>query len=138
MAQLLRFPEEAARLDLDPDDVNDPDHRAIFELLRAGERPGPRYPAPLAAVVAALGASAPQPVDEDQAVRAIEMAAGALRVENLRRRMGGIREALARGTGDVGGLSEELGRVTDELTRRMRTRDRDTVPGGPAPEDEDE
>lgn len=127
MAQLVQFPEEAARLDLDPDELVDPDHRAILELLRSGERPGPRYPAHLAAVVAALGALTPTPVDEGHAARAIEMAVPRLREENLRRRIGEKRQARARGGGDVGGLDEEIDRLTDLLTRLMRTRERDTV-----------
>ncbi|MDE3103332.1 MAG: toprim domain-containing protein, partial [Chloroflexota bacterium] len=127
MAQLLRFPEEAARLDLDPAEIADPDHRAIYELLRSGERPSPRYPARLAAAVAALGASTPQPVDEDHAARGIEMAAMRLRAENVRRRMGEVRAALNRGNGDVGELMDELASLTERLAGLMRTRERDTV-----------
>jgi DNA primase len=138
MAQLLQFPEEAARSELDPEDFTDPDHRAIFELLRAGERPGPRYPAPLAAVAAALGASTPQPVDEDQAVRAIEQVSQRLRDRNLRRRIEEKRAARARGDGDIGGLDAEIDRLTDELTRLMHERDQGAAPEGPVPEDEDE
>jgi len=138
MAQLVQFPEEAGRFELDPENLTDPDLRAIFELLRAGERPGPRYPAQLAAVAAALGASAPQPSDEDQAVRAIEMAAQRLRDRNLRQRIEEKRAARARGDGDIGGLDAEIDRLTDELTRLMHARERDTAPGRPAPEDEDE
>jgi DNA primase len=127
MAQLVQYPEEAARLDLDPDELVDPDHRAILELLRSGERPGPRYPAHLAAVVAALGALTPTRVDEDNAARAIEMAVPRLREENLRRRIGEKRQARARGGGDAGALDEEIDQLTDELKRLMRTRERDTV-----------
>jgi DNA primase len=127
MAQLVQYPEEAARLDLDPDELVDPDHRAILELLRSGERPGPRYPAHLAAVVAALGALTPTPVDEDNAARAIEMAVPRLREENLRRRIGEKRQARARGGGDAGALDEEIDQLTDELKRLMRMRERDTV-----------
>jgi hypothetical protein len=127
MAQLVQYPEEAARLDLDPDELVDPDHRAILELLRSGERPGPRYPAHLAAVVAALGALTPTRVDEDNAARAIEMAVPRLREENLRRRIGEKRQARARGGGDAGALDEEIDQLTDELKRLMRTREPDTV-----------
>jgi DNA primase len=138
VAQLLQFPEEAARIELGPEDFTDPDHRAIFELLRAGERPGPRYPAPLAAVAAALGASAPQPADEDQAVRAIEQGSQRLRDRNLRRWIDEKRAARARGEGDIGGLDAEIDRLTDELTRLMHTREHGAGPAGPAPEDENE
>ncbi len=127
MAQLLQFPEEAARLDLDPDELADPDHRAIFAMLHAGERPGPRYPARLAAVVAALGASSPEPVDVDHAARAIEMLALRLRAENVRRRMGEVQAELLRGSGDVDGLMDELTTLRDELAWLMRTQERDTV-----------
>lgn len=138
VAQLLQFPEEAARSELDPDDFTDPDHRAIFELLRAGERPGPSYPAQLAAVAAALGASTPQPVDEDQAVRGIEQVSQRLRDRNLRRWIGEKRAARARGDGDIGGLDAEIDRLTDELNSLMHQRDQGTAPEGPASEDEDE
>ncbi|MEK7860181.1 MAG: hypothetical protein AAB284_02365, partial [Chloroflexota bacterium] len=127
MAQLVQFPEEAARLDLDPDELVDPDHRAILAILRAGERPGPRYPAPLAAVVAALGASTPEPVDEDHAARAIEMLALRLRAENVRRRMGEVQAELLRGSGEVGALMDELTILRDQLAWLMRTQERDTV-----------
>ena len=127
MAQLIRSPEEAARLDLEPADLADPDHRAIFAMLRAGERPGPRYPAHLAAVVAALGASAPQPVAEDHAARAIEILAQRLRAENVRRRMGEVQAELLRGTGDVGGLMDEMSELKDRLAGLMRAQERDTV-----------
>ncbi|MBI2324400.1 MAG: DNA primase [Chloroflexi bacterium] len=127
MAQLIQFPEEAARLDLDPDELVDPDHRAILAMLRAGERPGPRYPARLAAVVAALGASTPEPVDEDHAARAIEMLALRLRAENVRRRMGEVQAELLRGSGEVGALMDELTILRDQLAWLMRTQERDTV-----------
>jgi DNA primase len=136
MAQLARFPEEAARLDLDPMELVEPDHRAVLELLRAGERPGPRFPAHLAAVVAALGASAPPPADEGDVARAISMAVMRVREENLRRRMGEVKAALLRGSGDVGQLMDELTTLGDDLARLMRTRERDTV--REAPENEDE
>ncbi len=138
VAQLLQFPEEAARSVLDPDDFTDPDHRAIFELLRAGERPGPRYPAQLAAFAAALGASTPQPVDEDQAARAIEQVSQRLRDRNLRRWIEEKRAARARGDDDIGGLDAEIDRLTDELTRLMHEREQGAAPEGPVPEDEDE
>jgi DNA primase len=127
MAQLIQFPEEAARLDLDPEEFSDPDHRAIYELLRSGERSGPRYPAQLAAVTAALGASTPPPVDEDHAVRAIEQLALRLRAENVRRRMGDVQAALLRGSGDVGDLMDRLTTLRDELAWLMRTQEQDTV-----------
>ena len=127
VAQLLQFPEEAAHLDLDPEELADPDHRAIFELLRAGERPGPRYPAQLAAVAAALGASTPEPVDVGHAARAVELLALRLRAENVRRRMSGVQAELLRGSGDVGGLMDELTTLRDELAWLMRQQERDTV-----------
>lgn len=137
MAQLLKFPEEAARVHLDPTDLADADHRAIYELLRTGDRPGPGYPARLAAVASALGAEAPSPEDEDHAARGIDMAAARLRAENVRRRMGEVRAALNRGSGDVGALMDELASLTEELARRMWARERETVLRSAA-EDEDE
>ena len=127
VAQLLQFPEEAARLDLDPDELADPDHRAIFDLLRAGERPGPRYPARLAAIAAALGASTPEPVNEDHAARAVEMLALRLRAENVRRRMSEVQAELLRGSGDTDVLMDELTTLRDRLAWLMRSAERDTV-----------
>ena len=127
MAQLIRFPEEAARLDLEPDELQEPDHRAVYALLRSGERPGPRFPAHLAAVVAALGASSPPPVDEGDAARATVLAAMRVREENLRRRMGEVQAALLRGSGDASLLMDELVALGDDLAKLMRTRERDTV-----------
>ncbi len=130
MAQLVQFPEEAAHLDLDPDELVDPDHRAILELFRAGERPGPRFPDHLAAVVAALGAQAPAPVEEEHAARAIEMAALKVREEHVRRQLGEQRAALARASasgGDVGGLAHEVARLGEELEHVMRAREPQTV-----------
>src|SRR5258708_9445084 len=60
MAQLTKFPEEAARLDLDPADLADPDHRAIFEQLRGGHSTAD-LPAHLAATAGALGALGAEP-----------------------------------------------------------------------------
>ncbi|MEK7285434.1 MAG: toprim domain-containing protein, partial [Chloroflexota bacterium] len=130
MAQLVQFPEEAAHLDLDPDELVDPDHRAILELFRAGERPGPRFPDHLAAVVAALGAQAPAPVEEEHAARAIEMAVLKVREEHVRRQLGEKRSALARASasgGDVGGLAHEVARLGEELDHAMRAREPQTV-----------
>ena len=136
VAQLLQFPQEAARLDLEPGELHDPDHRAVFEMLRSGERPGPRYPAHLADVIAAIGASAPPPLDEDHAARNIALTALRLREGNLRRRMGEIRAGLARGSGESGGLMDELALVMDELALVMRAKERDAVPRAPENEDE--
>src|SRR4029077_2057038 len=47
MALLIRFPEEAARTELAPGDLDDPDHRAMFEWLQAGKHPTSDLPAHL-------------------------------------------------------------------------------------------
>lgn len=104
--------------------------------MRSGERPGPGYPAHLAAAVAVLGASASMPVDEDHAARAIEMVALRLREENLRGRMGEVQAALLRGSGDVGGLMDQLVAIGDDLAVVMRAKERDTVLRAPGNEDE--
>ncbi|MGH2452070.1 MAG: hypothetical protein ACRDGE_12555, partial [Candidatus Limnocylindria bacterium] len=128
VAQLLQFPDEAARLELAPDDLADPDLREIFDLLRAGERPGPRFPEHLAATVAALGAIAPDPAGETEALRAIEIAALRLREGNLRRQLSEARATLARAReGDIGGLDAEVALIADELDKLMKTRERQTV-----------
>src|SRR5216117_340971 len=87
MALLIRFPEEAPRAELDPGDLDDPDNRAMFELLKAGKHPTSDLPAHLAAKAAALGVSAPELEGEVDVAQAIEIAALALRERNLRRRM---------------------------------------------------
>jgi hypothetical protein len=127
MALLTRYPEEAARADLDPTDLESPDLRALYELLLAGKRPDSDLPAQLAAVVAALGASAPELGEEADPGQTIEIAALRLREQNLRRRLGEAREQLARAEGDVGGLDGEIARLRDELGGLMRRRERRTV-----------
>jgi DNA primase len=128
MALLIRFPEEAARIDLAPSDLDDPDFRAILETLRAGKHPPSDLPAHLAAKVAALGAIAPELEGEGDVVQAIEIAALGLRERNLRRRLKHAQGALARANGgDVGGLDQEVAELADELTELMRRRERHTV-----------
>jgi DNA primase len=126
MAQLTTFPEEAVRLDLDPADLADPDHRAIFELLRGGHAIAD-LPAHLAATAATLGANAPEPGSVVDPGHEIEIVALRLREGNLRRRLGDARAALARSDGDVGALDEEVGRWARELEEVQRALQRSTV-----------
>lgn len=127
MAQLVQFPEEAARVDLAPDDLSDPEHRAIFEHLR-GKRPTADFPAHLAATVAALGATGAEPASEADAGRALEIAALRLRVQNLRQRLLEARGKLARATGgDVGALDDEAARLVEELDAAMKKQQESTV-----------
>ncbi len=126
MAQLTKFPEEAARLDLDPADLSDPDHRAIFEQLRGGHSTAD-LPAHLAATAATLGAYAPEPGSAADVGREIEIVALRLREGNLRRRFVDVRAALARGDGDVGGLDEEVSRLAHDLEEVQRSLQRSTV-----------
>ena len=115
MAQLTKFPEEAARLDLDPADLSDPDHRAIFEQLRVG-RSTADLPAHLAATAATLGAYAPEPGSGADPGHEIEIVALRLREGSLRRRFVDVRAALARvGDGDVGRLALEVEQLATEL-----------------------
>ena len=128
MAELAQFPEEAARIDLAPDDLQDPDHRAIFEHLRSGGRPNADLPAHLAATMAALRAVAPEHEVTADTGRAIEITALRLREQNLRRRLGEAKAQLSRAAdGDVGGQDDEVARVADELERVMRSRESATV-----------
>ena len=126
MAQLTKFPEEAARLDLDPADLADPDHRAIFELLRTG-RSTADLPAHLAATAATLSANAPEPGSGLDAGHEIEIVALRLREGNLRRRLGDARAGLARSDGDVGGLDEEVSQLARDLEEVQRSLQRQTV-----------
>jgi DNA primase len=126
MAQLTKFPEEAARLDLDPADLADPVHRAIFELLRGGQSTAD-LPAHLAATAATFGAYAPEPGSGADPGHEIEIVALRLREENLRRRFVDVRAALARGDGDVGGLDEEVSRLAHDLEEVQRSLQRSTV-----------
>jgi len=127
MAQLVQFPEEAARVDLAPDDLSDHEHRAIFEHLR-GKRPTADFPAHLAATVAALGATGAEPASEVDAGRAIEIAALRLRVQNLRHRLVEARGKLARATGgDVGALDDEVARLVEALDAAMKRQQESTV-----------
>jgi DNA primase len=126
MAQLTKFPEEAARLDLDPADLADPAHRAIFEQLRGGQSTAD-LPAHLAATAATLGANAPEPGSGADPGHEIEIVALRLREENLRRRFVDVRAALARADGDVGGLDEEVSRLAHDLEEVQRSLQRSTV-----------
>ena len=127
MAQLVQFPEESARVDLAPEDLSDQDHRAIFEHLRA-RRPTAAFPAHLAAIVAALGATGAEPASEADAARKLEILALGLKEQNLRRRLGEVRGKLARATeGDVGALDDEVARVAEEIVAVQRRQEHSTV-----------
>jgi DNA primase len=128
MALLIRFPEEAARTELAPGDLDDPDHRALFELLRAGKHPTSDLPAHLAAKVAALGVSTPELEGEVDVAQAIEIAALGLRERNVRRRMKNAQGQLARANGgDVGAVDGEVAQLANELAELMHRRERHTV-----------
>jgi DNA primase len=128
MALLIRFPEEAARIELASGDLDDPDHRAMFEWLKAGKHPTSDLPAHLAAKAAALGVSAPELEGEVDVAQAIEIAALSLRERNVRRRMKNAQGQLARGNG--GGASAvdgEVAQLANELAELMHRRERHTV-----------
>jgi len=128
MALLIRFPEEAARTELDPGDLDDPDHRAILERLKAGKHPTSDLPAHLAAKAAALGASAPELEGEEDVAQAVEIAALGLRERNVRRRMKNAQGQLARANGgDVGAVDGEVAQLANELADLMHRRERHTV-----------
>ena len=128
VAQLIQFPEAAARVDLAPEDLADPELRHVFELLRSG-RPISDISAPLAARVAALGALTPEPMTEADPGRAIEIAALRLREQSLRRSLGATRAALAMKSqgDDAGTVGREVARLGSELEGLMRSRERHTV-----------
>jgi DNA primase len=127
MALLTRYPEEIARADLAPTDLVDPLLRALYEQLQAGKRPDSDLPAHLAALAAALGASAPELDEQTDPGQMIEIAALRLRERNVQRRLGEARAQLAQAEGDVGGLDGEIARMGEELERLMRRRERRTV-----------
>ncbi|GAC1490134.1 MAG: hypothetical protein NVS1B1_07440 [Candidatus Limnocylindrales bacterium] len=127
MAQLVQFPEEAARTDLDPADLADPDHRAIFEHLRSVGRSTAGLPAHLAATAASLGANAPEPGPGVVPGQEIEILALRLREANLRGRLGEARAGLARQDAGAGDLDLEVARLASDLAELMRTRERRTM-----------
>jgi len=128
MALLIRFPEEAARTELAPGDLDDPDHRAMFEWLKAGKHPTSDLPAHLAAKAAALGVITPEPEGEVDVAEAIEIAALGLRERNLRRRMKTAQGELARANGgDAGAVDGEVAQLANELAELMHRRERHTV-----------
>ncbi len=127
MAQLVKFPEETARADLDPTDLADPDHRAILEHLRSGGHSTAGLPAHLAATAASLGANAPEPGPDVDPGQEIEILVLRLREANLRRRLGEARAGLARQDAGGAGLDLEVTRLASELDELMRTRERHTV-----------
>ena len=128
MALLVRFPEEIARVDLEPDDLVDPDLRALLTHLQAGDRSLSDLPTHLAAIAAALSASAQGPGEEADPGQAIEIAAQRLRVQRLRDRLEHVRAELARvGDGDVGKLALEVEQLATELVTAMARVQRRTV-----------
>jgi hypothetical protein len=128
MALLVRFPEEIARVDLEPSDLVDPDLRALLTHLQAGDRSLSDLPAQLAATVAALSASAQGPGEEADPGQAIEIAAQRLRVQRLRDRLEHVRAELARvGDGDVGKLALEVEQLAIELVTAMARVEHRTV-----------
>jgi DNA primase len=128
MALLIRFPEEAARTELVSGDLDDPDHRAMFEWLKAGKHPTSDLPAHLAAKAAALGAPAPEFEGEVDVAQAVEIAALALRERNLRRRMKVAQGQLARANGgDAVAVDGEVAQLAGELAELMHRRERHTV-----------
>ena len=128
MALLIRFPEEAARIELAPGDLEDPDHRAMFEWLKAGKYPTSDLPAHLAAKAAALGVSAPELEGEVDVAQAIEIAALSVRERNVRRRMKNAQGQLARGNGgDLAAVGGEVAQLANELAELMHRRERHTV-----------
>ena len=128
MALLVRFPEEIARVDLDPDDLVDPDLRALLTHLQAGDRSLSDLPAQLAATAAALSASAQGPGEEADPGQAIEIAAQRLRVQRLRDRLEHVRAEFARvGDGDVAKLALEVEQLATELVTAMARVQRRTV-----------
>ncbi len=126
MALLGQFPEEAERVELAPDDLTDPEHREIFELLRAGERPSAGFPAELAGALqaASSGAVEASGMDPEQAALAIGTAALRLRERNLRHRLSVARASLARDTGETDAIDTEVARLGEELDALMRARER--------------
>ena len=128
MALLTRYPEEIARLDLVPDDLESPELRDLLSYLQSGNGSLSEPPAHLAATVAALGASAPELGEETDPGQVIEIAARMLRVQTLRHRLGTARAALARADGgDVGALAEQVERLGAEFNSAQRTLERRTV-----------
>ena len=128
MALLTRFPEEIARVDLEPTDLVDPDLRALLNHLRAGGRSLSDLPTQLAATAAALGASAQEIGEDTDPRQAIEIAAQRLRVQRLRERLGERRAELARAPdADVTELALEVERLASELSATMARVERRTV-----------
>jgi len=128
MALLTRFPEEIARVELDPDDLVDPDLRALLIHLQAGDRPLSDLPAHLAATAAALSASAQGPSEEADPGQAIEIAVQRLRVQRLRDRLEQVRAELASAKDeDLQELALEVDRLATEMTAAMARVERRTV-----------
>ena len=128
MALLTRFPEEIARIDLVPEDLESPELRDLLNYLRSGKHPISELPAHLAATAAALGASAPELGEETDPGQVIEIAARRLRVQTLRDRLGEARARLARASGgDASALAAEVERLGAEFDAAQKTLERRTV-----------
>jgi DNA primase len=122
VAQLLRFPDQARRIELSPEDVSDPELRSLYELIRATERVE-RYPEALATLRAELLSEADGAASYEEVVTAVEQAALRVRERRLRRRLEETRAALSREPADarlagmVADLVGDLARVTEALDR---------------------
>ncbi|HEX9140958.1 MAG TPA: hypothetical protein VF833_01925, partial [Gaiellaceae bacterium] len=128
MALLTRFPEEIARVDLVPDDLETPELRDLLKHLQSGDRPLSDLPAHLAATAAALGAFAPELGEESDPGQVIDYAARRLRVQTLRDRLGEARARLARATDrEASDLSEVVERLGAEFDAAQKRLDRRTV-----------
>ena len=124
VAQLLRFPDQARRLELSPDDVSDPELRSLYELIRATERVE-RYPEGLAALRAELLTEAEGAASYDEIVTALEQAALRVREHSLRRLLEEAEETLRRSENDrdVGAIVDT---VRGQLGHVLAARDRRT------------
>ncbi|TMD59061.1 MAG: DNA primase [Chloroflexi bacterium] len=122
VAQLLRFPDYARRLELSPEDLSDPELRSLFELIRAAERVE-RYPEALSTLRSELLTEAEGAASYEEVVTAVEQAALRVRERRLRRRLEEARAAMSREPGDTGlalsvaELVGDLARVTEALDR---------------------
>ncbi|HYY54125.1 MAG TPA: DNA primase [Candidatus Dormibacteraeota bacterium] len=124
VAQLLRFPDQARRLELSPEDVSDPELRSLYELIRAAERVE-RYPEALAALRAELVAEAEGAASYEEVVTAVEQAALRVRERRLRRRLEEARAAFSRQPDDAG-LAENVTELVGELARVKEALERHT------------
>lgn len=125
VAQLVRFPEQARRIDLSAEDFNDPSLSAVFvELARGGRAEA--LPEPLRALAGDLTVEVAEPASAEELVTALGQAALRVREQSLRRGLEEAEAALKRDGGNAD-LERRIERLASDLGLVLAARQQHTV-----------